>query len=94
MELIIILILLGFMFVSLSGKPRQSKGMPTAYRSNNGIEGHYDFLEMNGFVTSEENKLRREFARELKEHPERFTKISLKDFYSDKNKPKTEAAGD
>lgn len=77
---------LGLLFVvwifGLFFKKSKSSGsslpQPTVMRSD-GIEGHYDFLEMHGFVTPEENAERRRLSQELKEHPERFKTLTMQD---------------
>lgn len=81
MEIFGLMIIGGLIYAAVSSKrassPRPSG--PMIMRSDS-IEGHYDFLEMHGAITPEENAERRRLEREYREHPERFETMNFKEF--------------
>lgn len=77
MEILVLFIV----FVSLYYVVTKSK-TPNSFSGpnvsvGNGIESHYDFLEMHGFMTAEEREEQRRFEQEYKDHPERFESYTL-----------------
>lgn len=74
--LFLFIVAIAVMFIGLIPKRDPALRTPITV-SHGGYESHLDFLEAHGFVTAEERQAQREFERELREHPERFERLTL-----------------
>jgi hypothetical protein len=63
--LLIILILFSIYLLTRKGEPNPQPSNFLVTRSDNGYNGHLDFLEMHGFISEEEREAQREFERQM-----------------------------
>lgn len=95
MELLLLLGFIFFLIYLLTRSPKSNKSGrgagPIVMRSNNGYEGHLDFLEMHGFISPEERQAQRDFEKDFKENPQNYKVTTLEELFKEmdeKKKPK------
>jgi len=78
MEVVVVFFIIGMVIWICSPKSKPDRGhMPIVMHSDNGYEGHLDFLEMHGFVTAEEREEERRALQHYKDHPEEYVTMTL-----------------
>lgn len=91
MEILGLIVLVVIVMIMFSNKSKNKKttksGGPMVMRSNNGFEGHLDFLEMHGFITPEERQAQRDLEKDIKENPQNYRTLTWDEFMAE-NKQK------
>jgi hypothetical protein len=78
---LIVLTVLGWIISPSSRSREHSSGGPMVMRSDNGYEGHLDFLEMHGFITEEEREADRAAIRHYRDHPEQYVTMTFEEAF-------------
>lgn len=76
----IIWVTIGALLLGRGGGHKPSRGGPVVMRGDNGIESHYDFLEMHGFITPEERKAQRDLEEDFKKNPQNYKVMTWEEF--------------
>ena len=83
-------IILGLIFILVLVKVFSPKKMakshgggPMVMRSNNGYEGHLDFLEMHGCISPEERQAQRDFEEDYKKNPQNYKTTTLEELFKE-----------
>lgn len=83
MEFIILIglvwLVIGVFLLGRSGPSKRGSGGGPIVSRGNGIESHYDFLEMNGFMTPEERQAQRDLEEDFKKNPQNYKTMTLQE---------------
>jgi hypothetical protein len=82
-------LVVGIFLLGRSGsKGSKPQGSGPIISRGNGIESHYDFLEMHGFITPEERQAQRDLEEDYKNNPHKYKVVSLQELMDEINKKK------
>ncbi len=76
-----VLILGAIIWLLFARKPKRGSvgGGPMVMRSDNGYEGHLDFLEMHGAISAEDRQRERELMEDYKKNPQNYRTVTFEE---------------